>query len=66
MDELTACRVVNDYDLKKVTASRPNSGELCRVTYACDLMRLCVEFWDEILLREENVKPRKIQISEEG
>ena len=27
--------------------------ELCRVTYACDLMLMCVEFWDEILLREE-------------
>ena len=27
--------------------------ELCRVTYACDLMLMCVEFRDEILLREE-------------
>ena len=27
--------------------------ELCRVTYACDLMRICVEFRDEILLRGE-------------
>ena len=25
--------------------------ELCRVTYACNLMCVCVEFWDEILLR---------------
>ena len=39
--------------------------ELCRVTYACYLMRMCVEFRDEILLRGENVKPRKIQIFEE-
>ena len=27
--------------------------ELCRVTYACDLMCMCVEFRDEILLRGE-------------
>ena len=24
---------------------------LCRVTYACGWMRMCVEFWDEILLK---------------
>ena len=27
--------------------------EWCRVTYACDLMLMCVEFRDKILLREE-------------
>ena len=36
---------------------------LCRVTYARGWMRMCVEFWDEILLRGggggENVKPRE-------
>ena len=50
-DELTAHRVFNDCGLRKVTAYTPNSVELCRVTYACDLMRMCVEFQDEILLR---------------
>ena len=34
--------------------------EFCRVTYAYDLMRVCVEFWNEILLREgECETPRK-------
>ena len=32
---------------------------LCRVTYARGWMRMCVEFWDEILLRGENVKPQE-------
>ena len=36
---------------------------LCRVTYARGWMRMCVEFRDKILLRGENVRPRKIQIS---
>ena len=31
----------------------------CRVTYARGWMRVCVEFRDEILLRGENVRPRK-------
>ena len=29
------------------------------VTYACDLMRICVEFRDEILLRGEECKTRE-------
>ena len=33
--------------------------ELHRVTYACDLVRMCVEFRDEILLREEECKTRE-------
>ena len=32
---------------------------LCRVTYARGWMRMCVEFWDEILLGGGNVKPRE-------
>ena len=70
MNELMAHRVVNDCDLQKVTAYTPNSVELCRVTYACDLMPMCVKFWDEILLRGggggggANVKTRKIRIFE--
>ena len=35
--------------------------ELRRVTYACDLVRMCVKFQEEILLRGKNVKPRKIR-----
>ena len=54
---LAAHRVINHCDVKKVIAYTPNSVELCRVTYACDLMRMCVEFWD----KRENVKPRKIK-----
>ena len=29
---------------------------LCVVAYACDSMRMCVEFLDEILLRGEECK----------
>ena len=46
-----AHQVVNDCDLQKFAAYTSNSVELCRVTYACDLMCMCVEFQDEILLR---------------
>ena len=43
MDELTAHRVVSDCDLRQVII--PDTVlELCRVTFACDLMRMCVEF----------------------
>ena len=45
-----AHRVVSDGDLGKVIAYTPKVFELCRVTYARSLMRICVEFWDEILL----------------
>ena len=44
-------RVVSDGDLGKVIAYTPKVFELCRVTYARSLMRMCVEFRDEILLR---------------
>ena len=30
--------------------------EIVNVAYACELMWLCVEFWDEILLRREECK----------
>ena len=40
--------------------------ELHRVTYSCDLVRMCVNFEDEILLRGKNVKPWKIQIFLKG
>ena len=63
---LTTHRVVSDGDLGKVIAYTPKVFELCRVTYACGLMRMCVEFRDEILFRGgggggggENVKPRE-------
>ena len=46
-----AHRVVSDGDLGKVIAYTPKVFELCRVTYARSLMRMCVEFRDEILLR---------------
>ena len=55
---LTSHWVVSDCDLEKVSACTPSRG-LCRVTYARSRMRMCVEFRDEILLRGENVKPRK-------
>ena len=43
MDELTAHRVVSDCDLRQVII--PDTVlELCRVTFACDLMHMCVEF----------------------
>ena len=32
------------------------------IAYACVLMCMCVKFWDKILLRGENVKPRKNSI----
>ena len=55
---LTAHRVVSDDDLGKVIAHTPKVFELCRVTYARSLMRMCVEFRDEILLRGEECKIR--------
>ena len=33
--------------------------ESCRVAYACGLMRACVEFWDEILLRGGECKTQE-------
>ena len=48
---LMAHRVVSDGDLGKVITYTPKVFELCRVTYACGLMCMCVEFRDEILLR---------------
>ena len=53
---MTAHRVVSDDDLGKVIAYTPKVFEFCRVTYARSLMRMCVEFWDEILLRGEECK----------
>ena len=53
---LTAHQVVRDGDLGKVIAYTPKVFELCRVTYARSLMRMCVEFRDEILLRGEECK----------
>ena len=41
----------NDGDLGKVIAYTLKVFELCRVTYACGLMLMCMEFRDEILLR---------------
>ena len=52
-------RVVSDGDLGKVIAYTPKVFELCRVTYARSLMRMCVEFRDEILLRGEECKTRE-------
>ena len=41
--------------------------ELCRVAYACDLMCMCVEFRDEILLRGEECKTgEKYNFSNKG
>ena len=48
---LTAHQVVSDRDLKRSLFSHQKVFELCRVTYACGLMRMCVEVRDEILLR---------------
>ena len=65
---MTAHRVVSDGDLGKVIAYTSKVFELCRVTYACGLMRIYVEFRDKILLMGGgggggggNVKPRKNQ-----
>ena len=33
-----------------------------KISYACDLMCMCVEFRNEILLRGKNVKPEKKSI----
>ena len=33
--------------------------ELRRITYACNLVRMCVNFEDEILLRGEECKTRE-------
>ena len=33
--------------------------ELRRVTYACDLVRMCVNFEDKIILRGEECKTRE-------
>ena len=54
---VTAHWVVSDCDLGKVSVCTPSRD--CRVTYAHDWMRMCVEFRDKILLRGENVKPRE-------
>ena len=56
---MTAHQVVSDGDLGKVIAYTQKVFDLCRVTYACSLMRMCVEFRDEILLRGEECKTRK-------
>ena len=48
---LAVHRVVNDCDLGRSSLSHQAEIELCRVIYARDLMRMCVEFRDEILLR---------------
>ena len=53
---LTANQVVSDGDLGKVIAYTPKVFKLCRVTYARSLMRMCVEFRDEILLRGKECK----------
>ena len=51
MDELTTHRVVSDGDLRRVII--PDTVlELGKVTYARGWMRICVEFWDEILFKE--------------
>ena len=36
--------------------------EIVYIAYACELIRMCVEFRDEILLREEECKTREISI----
>ena len=36
--------------------------EIVYIAYACDLMRMCVEFWDKILLRGEECKTRENSI----
>ena len=49
---LTAHRVVSDCDLRGHRLHTKKVFELCRVTYAYGLVRICVEFSDEILQRE--------------
>ena len=41
---LAVHRVVNDCDLGRSSLSHQAEIELCRVIYARDLMRMCVEF----------------------
>ena len=44
-------QVISNWDLSRVVI--PNSVlELGEVTYARGWMRMCVEFWDEILFKE--------------
>ena len=53
--------------LGKVIVYTPKVFELCRVTYACGLMCICVEFWDEILLKGgECETPEKSRFFEKG
>ena len=64
---LTTHQVVSDGDLGKVIAYTPKVFELRRVTYACGLMRICVEFRDEILLRGgECETPKKSRFLRNG
>ena len=48
---LAAHRVVSDCDLRRSSLTHQAEIELCRVTYACDLMLMCVEFRDKILFK---------------
>ena len=51
MYELTTRRVVSGCDLSRVIIL-DTVLELSEVTYARGWMRMCVEFWDEILFKE--------------
>ena len=54
MYELTTRRVVSDCDLSRVIIL-DTVLELSEVTYARGWMRMCVEFRDEILFKEERM-----------
>ena len=46
---LTVHWIASDCDLGR--SAFTHQARMCRVTYACGWMRMCVEFQDEILLR---------------
>ena len=51
MDELTAIGLSVIVTLGRSSLTYPMVFESCRVAYACGVMRMCMEFRDEILLR---------------
>ena len=54
MQGLSSHRVVSNRDLSRVII--PDTVlELCEVTYARGWMRMCVEFRDEILFKDERM-----------
>ena len=56
---LAAHRVVSDCDFRTSSPTHQKVFELCRVTYACGFLCMCVEFRDEIHLRGKECETLK-------